>query len=63
MSETWGGENSLQADLSLSLADSHVLQKTRIVFLCLQVVVQKFSGSIQLRAVHESKGFQGAAVS
>lgn len=62
-SETWGEENSLQTDLFLYLADGCVLQKTWIVFPCLQVVVQKFSRSIQLRAVRESKCFQGTAVS
>lgn len=63
VSETQGGENSLQTDLSSSVADSHVLQKTWVVVPCLKVIVQKFSRSIQLRVVHESKGFQGTAVS
>lgn len=43
--------------------DRHVLQKTWVVVLRLKVIVQKFSRSIQLRVVHESKGFQGTAVS
>lgn len=61
VSETQSGE--IQADLSLSMADRHVLQKTRVVVLRLKVIVQKLSRSIQLRVVHESKGFQGTAVS
>ena len=63
VSETQGEENSLQTDLSLSVADSHVLQKTWVLVLRLKVIVHKFSRSVQLRVLHKSKGFQGTAVS
>lgn len=49
----WG--KSSPTDLSLSVADSRILQETWVMVLGRKVMAPKFSRSIQLRAVHENK--------
>lgn len=47
---------SLQIDLSLSVADSCVLQETWVTILCVKVISQKFPRSALLRLTCKSKG-------